>query len=56
MHGRAVRGESASRGGKLGANSLARKQLDINQAGMRVVRGDQAGRQKWVGAIRKAGR
>ena len=36
---RAVRGDQASRGGKLGANRLAGKQLNINQAGMGVVRG-----------------
>ena len=36
---RAVRGDQAGRGGKLGANRLAGEQLDINQAGMGVVRG-----------------
>ena len=37
--GRAVRGDQAGRGRKLGANGLAGEQLDINQAGMGVVRG-----------------
>ena len=39
LQGRAVRGDEASRGGKFGANRLAGEQLDINQAGMGVVRG-----------------
>jgi hypothetical protein len=39
LQGRAVRGDQASRGGKLGANRLTEEQLDINQAGMGVVRG-----------------
>ena len=34
-----VRGSQACRGGQLGANRLAGEQLDINQAGMGVVRG-----------------
>ena len=37
LQGRAVRGDQADRGGKLGANGLAGDQLDINQAGRRVV-------------------
>ena len=37
---RAVRGDQAGRGGKLGANRLAGERLDINQAGMGVVRSD----------------
>ena len=45
LQGRAVRGDQADRGGKLGANRLAGEQLDINQAGMGVVR-----------VIRQAGR
>ena len=43
---RVAGGDQACRGGQLG----------INQAVSGVVRGDQAGRQKWLGAIRKAGR
>ena len=39
LQGKAVRGDQASRGGKLGTNRLAGEQLDINQAGMGVVRG-----------------
>ena len=38
LQGRAVRGDQAGRGGKLGANRLAGEQLDINQASMGVVR------------------
>ena len=53
---RAVRGDQASRGRKLGANRLAGEQLDINQAGMEWLGCDQAGRQKQFRAIRKAGR
>ena len=51
LKGRAVGGDQASRGGRLGANRLAGEQLDINQAGMEVVSGDQDGRQKRLGAI-----
>ena len=32
-------GDQVGRGGKLGANRLAGEQLDINQAGMGMVRG-----------------
>ena len=39
LQGRAVRGDQASREGKLGANGLAGEQLDIIRAGMGVVRG-----------------
>ena len=49
-------GDHACRGGQLGANRLAGEELGINQASRGVVRGDQAGRQKWLGAISKAGR
>ena len=38
LQGRAVKGDRDGRGGKLGANRLAEGQLDINQAGMGVVR------------------
>nr|KAF6374324.1 hypothetical protein mPipKuh1_009545 [Pipistrellus kuhlii] len=38
LQGRAVRGDQAGRGGQLGAIRLAGEQLDINQAGMAVVR------------------
>ena len=39
LQGRALRGDQAFRGGQLGGNRLAGEQLDINQAGMGVVRG-----------------
>ena len=53
LQGRAVRDDQAGRGGKLGSNRLAGEQLDINQERLG---GDQAGKQKWLGAIRKAGK
>ena len=39
LHGRAVKGDQAGRGGKLGANGLAGEQLGMIQAGRRVVMG-----------------
>ena len=38
LQGRAIRCDQAGRGGELGANRLAGEQLDINLAGMRVVK------------------
>ena len=56
LQGRAVRGDQDGRGGKLGVNRLAGEQLDINRLAWEGLGGNQAGRQKWLGAIRKAGR
>ena len=39
LQGRAVERDQACKGGKFGANRLAGEKLDINQAGMGVVRG-----------------
>ena len=45
LQGRAVGGDQACRGRKLGQTGWQGRKIDINQAG----------RQNWLGAIRKAG-